>query len=205
MLDGSCQHMSKKDTQTSSAVPPAIQPTPAESASAAVSASPAGFFIRPLRVDDRNWVADFLDKHWHSTKIVTRGQVYYGHLLPGFVAIPGTEAEPTGKPIGLLTYRIDGDSCEVITLDSLQSGIGVGSALVETLRSAAAASGYKRLWLITTNDNLHALRFYQRRGFRIKAVHVDALVESRKLKPQIPILGIDDIPLRDEIELELLL
>jgi DNA-3-methyladenine glycosylase I len=159
--------------------------------------------IRPLRVDDRNWVAEFLDEHWHSTKIVTRGQVHYGHLLPGFAAIPGTLEAPQGKPIGLLTYRIDGNSCEVMTLNSLRPGSGIGTELLETLKTAAAEAGYKRLWLITTNDNVEALKFYQKRGFRLFALYNDAIAEARKLKPQIPIIGNNTIPIRDEIELEL--
>ncbi|MBC8098435.1 MAG: GNAT family N-acetyltransferase, partial [Armatimonadetes bacterium] len=110
------------------------------------------YHIRPLKVDDRNWVAAFMDDHWHSTKLVTRGQIYYGHLLPGFVAFPGTAEEPTGKAIGLLTYRSDGDACEVMTLDSLLPCQGVGSALLQTLRVSAHEAGYKRLWLVTTND-----------------------------------------------------
>ncbi|MBK9123270.1 MAG: GNAT family N-acetyltransferase, partial [Chloroflexi bacterium] len=65
--------------------------------------------------------------------------------------------------------------------------------------------GIHRLWLITTNDNLDALRFYQKRGWHLVAVHRDALNESRRLKPQIPIIGMDGIPLRDEIELEMTL
>jgi Acetyltransferase (GNAT) family len=66
-------------------------------------------------------------------------------------------------------------------------------------------AGCRRVWLITTNDNLRALRFYQRRGFRLVAVHPDALARSRELKPSIPEIGLDGIPLRDELELELLL
>jgi DNA-3-methyladenine glycosylase I len=92
-----------------------------------------------------------------------------------------------------------------MTLDSLTPNSGIGSALLEAVKAAAAEQGCKRLWLITTNDNVRALRFYQKRGFHIAAVHVDALNESRRLKPQIPIIGIDGIPLRDEIELEMML
>ena len=47
------------------------------------------------------------------------------------------------------------------------------------------------------------MRFYQKRGFVLVAVHRNALAESRRLKPEIPLIGIDDIPLRDEIELEM--
>lgn len=157
------------------------------------------FEIRPLEVSDRNWVADFLDKHWGSTRIVSRGQAYYAHLLPGFVA------EKDGQHIGLITYRLEGDSCEIMTINALAQHIGVGTALLETVRRTVAELGCKRLWLITTNDNLNALRFYQKRGFALVAVYPNALEAARKLKPQIPLTGEFGIPLRDEIELEMLL
>lgn len=165
--------------------------------------APPAFTIRPLSVKDRTWVAQFLDEHWSSTKIVTRGQSYYGHLLPGFAAFKEGAKGP--DPLGLALYRVDGTECEVMTLDSLTPNEGIGSALLEAVKAAAAEQGCKRLWLITTNDNVRALRFYQKRGFHIAAIHVDALNESRRLKPQIPIIGIDGIPLRDEIELEIML
>ena len=93
--------------------------------------------------------------------------------------------------------------CEVITLNSLRAEIGVGSSLLGAAREAARAASCRRIWLITTNDNLAALKFYQKRGWRLAAIHRDALEESRRLKPEIPRVGIDGIPLRDEIELEI--
>ncbi len=107
--------------------------------------------------------------------------------------------------MGLVTYRIEGQACEVVTLDSLEANIGIGTALVEAVREAATQAGCTRLWLITTNDNMDALRFYQKRGLRLVAVHRDAVTEARRSKPQIPWIGNDGIPLRDEIELELML
>ncbi|MCL4255775.1 MAG: GNAT family N-acetyltransferase [Anaerolineae bacterium] len=160
------------------------------------------FTIRPLETSDRNWVAHFLDQHWHSTKIVSRGVAYYAHLLPGFVA-ELTNAPQDAPPAGLITYHIEGRSCQIITIDSLQQDMGVGAKLLEVVKQAAVENGCKRLWLVTTNDNLEALRFYQKWGFHLVAVYPNALVESRKLKPQIPIIGKHDIPLRDEIELEI--
>jgi DNA-3-methyladenine glycosylase I len=160
------------------------------------------FTIRPLEPSDRNWVAHFLDEHWRSTKIVSRGVAYYAHLLPGFVA-ELTHAPDDAPPAGLITYHIEGRSCQIITLDSLQKGMGIGSRLLDTVKQTAIEHGCKRLWLVTTNDNLEALRFYQKWGMHLVAVYPNALVESRKLKPQIPIIGKDDIPLRDEIELEI--
>jgi len=93
--------------------------------------------------------------------------------------------------------------CEIITLDSDQRGIGVGSALICMVEEAAEQAGCSRLWLITSNDNLPALGFYQRRGFELVAVHRRAIEQARQLKPQIPYIGFEGIPIRDEIELEL--
>lgn len=162
------------------------------------------FSIRPLIRDDRNWVAHFLDKHWRSTKIVSRGKAVYAHLLPGFMA-ELTNVPADAEPAGLLTYNIEGDACEITTLNSLQPGIGVGTALVQAVKEAAIEAELRRLWLITTNDNMDALRFFQKRAFRLVAIHRDALSEARKLKPQIPLAGNNGIRLFDEIELELLL
>ncbi len=79
-------------------------------------------------------------------------------------------------------------------------GIGAGTALIEQIKATAAAAGCYRIWVITTNDNLAAIRFYQKRGFTLVAVYQTALAESRRLKPGIPMFGLDGIPLRDEIE-----
>ena len=155
------------------------------------------FTIRPAEVADRNWIAKFLDEHWGSTRVVSRGQVYLAHLLPGFIA------EDEDEKVGLATYRIDGESCELMTIDSTREGEGIGTALLEAVKEAAALEGCKRLWLITTNDNFKALKFYQKRDFHIVAVYPSALDESRKVKPEIPLYGYDGVPLRDEIELEM--
>lgn len=170
-----------------------------------MSEAPSGITIRPLTQQDRTWVAQFLDEHWKSTKIVSRGQSYYGHLLPGFVASASEDGTGPEQPIGLLLYRQEGPECEIMTLDSIHRKAGVGTALLEAMKQHALENGIHRLWLITTNDNLDALRFYQKRGWHLVAVHRDALNESRRLKPQIPIIGMDGIPLRDEIELEMTL
>jgi ribosomal protein S18 acetylase RimI-like enzyme len=158
-----------------------------------------GFRIRPLESGDREWVAALIAEHWGSEKVVTRGLVHDVRTLDGLVALQDE------KPAGLLMYRIEGDELEIVTLDSLREGIGVGSALIGASREMAEDAGCRRIWLITTNDNLAAVRFYQKRGFFLVAVYPNALEQSRKLKPEIPLAGIDDIPLRDEIELELLL
>ena len=58
------------------------------------------------------------------------------------------------------------------------------------------------MWLLTTNDNLDALRLYQRHGFRLVQVHPGAVDLARQAKPSIPEVGAYGIPLRDELILE---
>lgn len=75
-------------------------------------------------------------------------------------------------------------------------------ALLEALQSRVADCD--RIWLVTTNDNLDALRFYQRRGFSLCALRPGAVDDARHtLKPSISRTGAYGIPLRDELELEL--
>jgi GNAT superfamily N-acetyltransferase len=136
---------------------------------------------------------------WGEDRAISRGRAHVPSTLPGFTA------EEEGEPVGIITYRLDGLSCEVVTLDSWRQDVGVGTALIEAVTEAAREAGCRRLWLITTNDNLHALRFYQRRGFRLAALHRDGITESRRQKPSIPLIGLDGIPIRDEIELEMAL
>ncbi len=155
------------------------------------------FTVRPTTAADTDWVEQFTTRHWTTAFVVAHGEVLWPHRLAGFVA------EQDGAPVGLVTYHVYGATCEVVTLDSDLPGRGIGTRLLEEVAAAARAAGCSRLWLITTNDNLHALGFYQRRGFRLVAVHPDALERSRRLKPSLPLLGADRIPLRDELELEM--
>lgn len=157
------------------------------------------FHIRPATETDHDDVARILTENWSSTEIVTRGRIHRADGLPGFVAVED------GRLVGLLTYRMEGEECEIITLNSEADGVGIGTALLSAVKDAAISAHCRRLWLISTNDNTNALRFYQKRGFTLVALHPGALAESRKLKPEIPLLGMNGIPLRDEIELEMLL
>ncbi len=168
------------------------------------------FNIRPLERSDREWVAHFLDERWGTTQIVSRGKAVYGHLLPGFMAeqhmAPAEdEAQPSeaaAENIGLITVHIGERECEITTLDSLLESIGVGTALVEAVEDWAREAGIERLWLVTTNDNLAALKFWQKRGYELVTVHRNAIAVARRIKPQIPITGLEGITIRDEIELE---
>lgn len=157
------------------------------------------FEINPIETEDREWVLGVI-RGWGADFVVTRGRKVFAAELPGFIA-----RTSEGNNVGLVTFEIAGDQCEIVTLDALEKFQGIGGALVEHVKTAARSAGCRRLWLITTNDNLDAFRFYQRRGFTIAAVHVNALEHSRRLKPSIPVIGAYGIPLRDEIEFEMLL
>jgi catechol 2,3-dioxygenase-like lactoylglutathione lyase family enzyme/ribosomal protein S18 acetylase RimI-like enzyme len=157
--------------------------------------------VRTLTRSDRGWLAKAVRATWGSIRVVSRGRLIEDVTrLPGFVA-----KAPNGNPIGFALLRFEGDDAEVVVLQSLEQGRGAGTALLEAARADAHDAGWRRVWLVTTNDNLHALRFYQRRGWDWIAMHRDAVVESRRLKPEISPLGAHDIPIRHELEFELAL
>lgn len=155
--------------------------------------------LRRLTPDDLPHLRRFWIEHWGGEEMITRGRVYRPEQLEGFVI------EEEHGWVGLLTFVIEEAECEVMSLDSLREGQGIGSKLIHQAVEEARARGCKRLFLITTNDNLNALGFYQKRGFEIAAIYRGAVNESRKIKPGIPLVGYNNIPLRDEIELEMLL
>ncbi len=150
--------------------------------------------IKPITQADRGWVLQFLEAVAHSLRVVSRGVLHEPGTLPGFIGWCD------GKPAALLTYHIANNELEVVTLHSEVEGQGLGSTLLQAAQSVAIENKCRRLWLITTNDNTHAIRFYQKRGMVITAVYPNALAHSRTLKPEIPLLGNDGIPIRDEIE-----
>ncbi len=152
--------------------------------------------IRSVSSEDLNWICALIEKEWGSTRVVSRGKVYYVDQLPGFIAIQ------EGEQVGLLTYKIEGKECEIITINSLRQNIGIGSKLLNKIERYATSLGCKRIWLITTNDNLNALHFYQKKGYFLTALYCNAIEKYRLLKPEIPLTGIDGIPIRDELVLE---
>lgn len=156
------------------------------------------FCIRPVDSGDGDWIAKTITERWGAEFVVAHYEVFHCRDLPGFVATDGEER------IGLLTYKIINDDCEIVSLDSLRPCVGIGTRLIDAVKATAIESGCKRLWLVTTNDNMNALRFYQKRGFVLVKINRNAIEFARKLKP-IHLIGAEGIPLRDEIELEMML
>jgi ribosomal protein S18 acetylase RimI-like enzyme len=155
------------------------------------------FSIEAIQPNDKEWIRQFIANRWGAEFVISRGKIHHPDALPGFLAFCGTER------IGLCTYQIERYACEIVTLDSLHPGIGIGTALLATVQHVAIENRCRRLWLITTNDNLEALGFYQRRSFSLVAVYPNAMTETRRLKPNLPMIGLNGIPLRDELELEI--
>ena len=158
----------------------------------------APFTIRPLESGDHAWALDMV-RGWGGTDyMVSRGRVIPAAALPGFCAV-----RPDGERVGLALYEPAGREWQLVVLEAGERFTGIGTTLVAVVRAAAASAGCRRLWLVTTNDNLDALRFYQRRGFEVAAVHRDLREVARRLKPSIPLVGEFGIPIVSEIELEM--
>jgi GNAT superfamily N-acetyltransferase len=155
--------------------------------------------VRPRETTDQNAARTFLAQHL-SARVARLGRLLDPLEHPALLA-----EDDNGPLLGMLTYvpQQGWEQCEVLTLHASQQWHGAGTALIEAVQLLAARHGCARLWVITTNDNVDALRFYQRRGFELAAVHRGAVDDSRRrLKPEIPVTGAYGIPLRDEIELE---
>jgi GNAT superfamily N-acetyltransferase len=156
--------------------------------------------VRPLVAEDAAHVRGILERRWGGVEIISRGRRHDASRLPGLLAL-----DAGNEPCGLLTWRADGDQREVVSLDAFPGGVGTGSVLLRALEAEARTAGVRRMWLITTNDNVPAIAFYQRVGWRLYAVHRDALAEARRLKPLIPLTSPHGVPIRDEVELERIL
>jgi GNAT superfamily N-acetyltransferase len=153
--------------------------------------------VRPLDDSDHGWKITTLESGWGSTKVARLGELVDAAPLPGFVA------ENDGERLGLATYAQRPDGVEVVTIQALVEGVGVGRALMDRLRLVALASGAARLWLTTTNDNVRAFGFYQRWGMDLVRLVRGGVADSRRVKPSIPAVGPSGIPLAHELEFEL--
>jgi ribosomal protein S18 acetylase RimI-like enzyme len=135
--------------------------------------------------------------HWRGDVIVTPRR----HYAPSEVRALAAH-DQAGAMLGLVTFAVHGDLGELVSLNTEASGRGIGTALMDAAEHEARKLGAERMILATTNNNLSALRFYQKRGFRLVALHRDAVAEIRREKPSIPMVDPDGLPIRDLIDLE---
>jgi GNAT superfamily N-acetyltransferase len=144
---------------------------------------------------DRPTVEWLTTQLWGAAEVVVHDDVFYPASLPGFIA------ERAGRIAGLVTFDVRGGVLEIVTINALDQFTGIGTMLIEAVRAEAKRRGCQQVTLTTTNDNVDALRFYQRRGFRLAALRPGAVDRSRLRKPEIPRTGDFGIPLHDEIDL----
>jgi ribosomal protein S18 acetylase RimI-like enzyme len=142
-------------------------------------------------------MAEAIKGAFSSTRIVSRGRVHEDATqLDGYIV------ESDGRAIGCALWReIDGDG-ELVVLVTTYRGVGAGAALLDHVVEHARDTGWKRLWLVTTNDNTDAIRMYQRAGWEWVAFHPNAVTDARRLKPELPDAGAHDIEIKHEIEFE---
>jgi ribosomal protein S18 acetylase RimI-like enzyme len=156
--------------------------------------------VRPIKRGDRLWVVRRLEEAFGGAAVARKGILIDASVLPGFVA-----TDSSGRSVGLLTYHVAHGECEVVAIVSTAAGRGIGRALMDTACDHARDAGCRRLWLITTNDNARAFRFYQMWGMDLRAFHRHGARRSREAKPSLPTRGTDGIALEHELEFELLL
>ncbi len=144
--------------------------------------------------EDREWLSDLVETEW-GLPVVSISGVHDPRQLGGFVA------EQQGELLGALTYRQDANAVEVVTLNSVVERSGIGSALLAEAHEFARARRL-RLWLITTNDNLGAIAFYQRCGMDMVAFHRNFVEQVRRSKPGVETTSSDGIEFRHAIEFE---
>lgn len=155
--------------------------------------------IRPVQGKDSQLIAEMMEKNWGGEPLVIRGLKYYPSKLPGLMVLDDR------RIVGFLFYEIQNRACEIIVFEIFDKFHGIGTQVLNQLIEIAKNKDCKKIHLMTTNDNLDALRFYQKRGFHICGIHIDSVKNSRKIKPAIGEFGDFGIPLRDEIDLERLI
>jgi len=151
--------------------------------------------VRPIDDGDRPMLAWLVAELWGSEIVAVHGTSLRPAELGGFIA------ERSRRVAGLLTYQLVGNMLEIVTLNAIDRRAGIGTMLIEAAVGKARRFGCREIRLTTTNDNIDALRFYQRRGFRLAELRPGAVDQSRERKPLIPRVGDYGIPLHDEIDL----
>lgn len=152
------------------------------------------YTYREKEASDDAWITKVATTLWGSVDIISKDHVYKLTHIPTLIAV----ADNT--PVGWISYARQNDTMEIVALYSSIPHQGIGTTLVSKVCEEAKTQGCHTIWVLTTNDNTHALRFYQKRGFVFTAVRFNELAKQRERKP-IPMTGNDGIPIRDEIEL----
>jgi N-acetylglutamate synthase-like GNAT family acetyltransferase len=161
---------------------------------------PEQYTIKTAAKTDFGWIKELYARTWSGDICVSRGKVQkVDDFTGGFVAEVG------GQKTAFVTYTVSGPELEITGIVSLKEKDGIGSALVKTVIDLAKKQKLKKVCLVTTNDNLNGIGFWQKRGFKLVKVYPGSMEFVRKIKPAVPLIGENGIPLNDELELEMIL
>ena len=150
-----------------------------------------------LKTKNDNEAVSEIIKGWGSDILVSRGKPHKAQGLDGILAWDN------GKIIGLGLYYIKNNECEIALLETFDQNKGIGTRIIEKIIEIAKESKCKKIWLVTTNSNINAIKFYQKRGFDISNIYINAMDVARKIKPEIPEIAENGIKIKDEIEFEI--
>lgn len=150
-----------------------------------------------IEVARAQFIADTVRKNWGLPVITVARDYMLEDISGGFLWRDGA-----GEAQGLVTWAIDGEAAEIVTMDAFLQGVHIGGRLLDAAEAELAGRGVRRLSITTTNDNLRALAFYIRRGYRLVRLDLDGVDRVRAAKPGVSATGNDGIPLRDMWELE---
>jgi ribosomal protein S18 acetylase RimI-like enzyme len=152
--------------------------------------------VHPLAAEDAPWKCEFLIAGWGATSVARRGELVDAEQLDGFVAVS------RDTRVGLLTFDHQHPDLEIVTIQSVRGGLGIGRALMNAALRRAEELKVGRLWLTTTNNNFRAFAFYHLWGMHLVALYPNEVERSRAVKPAIPLVDAAGVPIRDELEFE---
>jgi len=121
--------------------------------------------IRKKSPHDIAWIHTLMLESWGNDAVVLQGRLYHPAELPAFIA------EQNGERMGLVTYIFENGTCEIISLNSLQPGLGIGTLLMDAVK--------------------------QKYGFYLEALIKNGVASDRDIKPEIPLKADNSIPIRD--------
>lgn len=143
------------------------------------------------------YIARAWAEHWGGEPLISGRRQYVLADVEGLAWRSGE-----GELAGLVTWCVEGEDAEIVSIHAETPGSHVGGRLLDAAEEELRRRGVHTAFVTTTNDNLRALAFYVRRGYRLVRLHLGAMDRVRRAKPGVSAVGADGIPLRDMWELE---
>jgi len=150
--------------------------------------------VREASAADRAKALELFRDVFRPAQLVSFGEAISLDDAAAFVA------ETDQGIAGALAWRPFDGALHILALatDPMHQRAGVGGHLVAEAELLARRQNWPRVIVTITNDNLPALYFYQRRGYRLSAVLRDSIAAQTRDQKAIGFAG---IPILDEIQL----